>query len=148
MHGGPAGTAVTGSMAVAYHPSPDFRTRATIWITGTSYPCLSVYKPILLIAGEFTPLWTDYDYADGASRAYDYWMLQRAWIRKARAGDSSLDRAFVSRRDAIQERMARAAAKAHSGGSLENARRAVRSALCEWRRQWYRSGVRASGELE
>jgi len=145
MHaGGFLSNASTASMALAYLPAEEEATggtaeapstagaQAVLWFTGTSYPCLSLYKPLLLRGGDFLPLWTGYDYAEGSGAAYDYWERQRAWIKEARAGASGLDPVFAKRRDEAQARLAAVAAKAAGGGSLEEARREVDGIVAEW----------------
>ena len=74
--GGLPPTATTASFVVEYR-SPK---AAILWFTGTSYPCVSLYKPILLVDGQFLPLWKDYDYTEDAKKSYEYWMLHKAWI--------------------------------------------------------------------
>jgi hypothetical protein len=133
MHaGGFLNTATTASLAVAYRPVGSAGPRAVAWFTGTSYPCLSVYKPILLVGKEFVPLWTEYDYDEDAPGAYARWELQRAWIARAKARAFALDPVFSARRDEIQKRISAATAEAVSGGSIEEARRAVNAAAAEW----------------
>jgi len=107
----PSDSATTASLALEYLPGG----AAFLWFTGTSYPCVSIYKPVLLSGGEFLPLWTDYDYAEGSEAAYAHWSRQRTWIRRAKAGRLSLDPAFAGRRDAVQDRIARAAAAVAAG---------------------------------
>jgi hypothetical protein len=147
MHaGGLLDNATTASMAVEYRPRPDGAAHAVIWFTGTSYPCLSIYKPILLDDGELRPLWTDYDYAEGSELSYARWERQRAWIGRARAGALGLDPGFAARRDAAQERLARVAddalGAAGNGAALEAARREANAAVREW--DEYLEGAAAS----
>ena len=133
MHsGGLLNNATTASLALEYLPAADGSAKARIWFTGTSYPCLSLYKPILLVGGEFLPLWTEYDYSELSDAAYQPWELQREWIVSSRAGALSLDPEFATRRDAIQARIARAAVEVEGGGSVEAAREAVNMAVREW----------------
>lgn len=133
MHaGGLLNNATTASMAVAYGGSPGGAARALVWFTGTSYPCLSIYKPILLTHDGFVPLWTGYDYGEGAEAAYAHWERQRAWIVAAKAGALGLDPGFAAKRDAIQRRIAAAAREAAAGGGVEEERRAINAAVAEW----------------
>ncbi len=74
--GGLPPTATTASFVVEYRgPSA-----AILWFTGTSYPCVSLYKPILLVDGKFLPLWKEYDYAEDAKKSYEYWNRHKDWI--------------------------------------------------------------------
>ncbi len=140
MHaGGFLPNASTASMALAYLPAEANGAggetgagRAILWFTGTSCPCLSIYKPMLLAGGEFLPLWSGYDHAEGSKAAYGYWERQRAWIREARAGSLAHDPEFTRRRDESQERLAAAAAKALEGGRVEETRRDVDDIVKEW----------------
>jgi hypothetical protein len=135
MHSGgfPVSNASTASAAVEYDRA---KGRAVLWFSASSYPCVSLYKPLLLVGGEFFPLWTGYDYAEGSTGAYGQWERQRKWIVKARAGALSLDSAFVARRDAAQGRLEKAVAALGPGipgpESLEAARREVDAAVAEW----------------
>jgi hypothetical protein len=128
--GGLLNTATTASMVVEYL-SPQ-GTQAILWFTGTSYPCLSIYKPVVLRDGSFIPLWTEYDYREEGSSALAHWGRQRAWIRKARAGAAALDPAFVERRERIQARIVATASAVSAGGEVEAARRAVNESVREW----------------
>ena len=133
MHaGGLLNNATTASIALAYRPASERGPGAVVWFTGTSYPCLSVYKPILLVGGEFVPLWTEYDYREDATGGYGHWERQRAWIAREKAGALGRDHDFVARRDSMQDRIEAAAAAAIDGGSLEEARRAVDAAIRDW----------------
>jgi len=140
MHqGGLLNNATTASLAVEYRPAADGAAHAVIWFTGTSYPCLSIYKPILLHGGELVPLWSDYDYAEGSEASYARWEAQRAWIARSRAGGLGQDPEFKARRDAIQARLVAAAEAALAGPasapgalSIEAARKAVNEAVREW----------------
>ncbi|HOV94879.1 MAG TPA: carcinine hydrolase/isopenicillin-N N-acyltransferase family protein [Spirochaetales bacterium] len=74
--GGVPPTATTASFVVEYRGP----TAAILWFTGTSYPCVSLYKPILLVDGQFLPLWKDYDYTENAKKSYEYWARHKSWI--------------------------------------------------------------------
>lgn len=119
--GFPVNNATTASLALSY---PSAGAPLTLWFSGTSYPCISLFKPLLLASGEFIPLWTDYDYSEGSASAYAYWKRQLDWIRRGKAGALSLDEAFVEARDEAQTRLLRLAeaaaglvTKAGEGGS-------------------------------
>jgi len=98
----PPASATTASLAVEYR-GPD---SAVIWFTGTSYPCLSLYKPILLSGGVFHPLWTAYGYAEGDEKSLASWSRWKGWVAKSRAGTRSLDAGFAAARDRAQESLA------------------------------------------
>ena len=135
MHSGgfPVSNATTASAAVEYDRA---KGRAVLWFSASSYPCVSLYKPLLLVGGEFFPLWTKYDYAEDSAEAYGQWERQREWLGKAKAGALSLEPAFVERRDAAQGRLEKAVAALGPGiprpESLEAARREVDAAVAEW----------------
>lgn len=103
----PPVSATTASMAVQYLGESG----AVIWFTGTSYPCISLYKPILLFNGNFHPLWKAYDYAEG-SAAEEYWKRWRNWVVGQRAGTKCLDPSFLAVRDQAQEALAKIARRA------------------------------------
>ncbi|HEY9055285.1 MAG TPA: carcinine hydrolase/isopenicillin-N N-acyltransferase family protein, partial [Rectinemataceae bacterium] len=107
--GGFPASATTASMAVEYRGES-----AIVWFTGTSYPCLSLYKPVILNRGVFRPLWPAYDYAEGSASSLEYWNAQRAWISSSRAAAKSKDPAFAAARDQAQESLAMIAASALS----------------------------------
>jgi hypothetical protein len=95
--------ATTASMAVSWPAETD---ACVLWFSGSSLPCVSLYKPIILAKGRFIPLWTDYDYAEGSEAARAYWSSHREWSRSGTNSGLSLDPAFVALRDAAQERLA------------------------------------------
>jgi secernin len=138
MHAGgfPLTTATTASMAVEYTAAGrevhEGRAEAIIWFTGTSYPCLSIFKPIILKDGIYTILWSDYDYGENSPTALTHWETQRAWIKKEKAGALALDGEFSARRDTVQEKIVEATAAALSGAPLEKARVEVNAAIREW----------------
>jgi len=110
--GGIPASATTASMAVEYKDAES----AIIWFTGTSYPCLSLYKPMLLIKGEFIPLWTGYDYAEGAKKSVAYWQKWKDWLDRTkasgRASPKAGDQFFSQARDQAQESLAEIADRA------------------------------------
>ncbi len=133
----PSNSATTASIALEYRAEG----AAILWFTGSSYPCISVFKPILLARGEFIPLWTGYDYTEDAGSAYAHWERQHTWIRRTLAGRLSLDPGFVAGRDETEGLLGEAAERAlaaiaTSGGAadaaLAEARRTVDRALADW----------------
>lgn len=137
----PVNSATTASLAFEFGEKPGW---GMLWFTGTSYPCLSLYKPLILAAGEFLPLWTAYDHSEGSDAAYAHWLRQRTWIKRAKAGGLSLDPAFAARRDEAQRRLAMAAERAAealrtdpaaakaAGGALARARSEIDAVVAEW----------------
>ena len=110
--GGIPASATTASMAVEYKDAES----AIIWFTGTSYPCLSLYKPILLVKGEFIPLWAGYDYGEGSEKSVAYWRKWKDWLDRtkasAKASAEAGDPSFLQARDQAQESLAVIAARA------------------------------------
>lgn len=78
------GNPTTASMLVEYPATTSPEGKAVLWFTGASYACSNLYKPMLLSGGTFTPLWTAYDYADGAAGADAYWLARRQATRRVR----------------------------------------------------------------
>lgn len=101
--GFPVNNASTASMIVTWPAAAD---TCVLWFTGSSLPCLSLFKPLVLAGGEFVPLWTDYDYAEGSEAAYAYWRKRREWSRCGGNSALALDATFVAERDAAQEKLA------------------------------------------
>jgi secernin len=108
--GGFPDSATTASMALEWKDEGS----AILWFTGTSYPCLSLYKPILLADGKFVPLWNRYDYAEGSAADQAYWQRQYEWIRNRDNVVRSKDEEFVASRDKAQAQLARIAEQALS----------------------------------
>ena len=129
--GFPVRASTTASMVASWRPGG-----ATLWFSGTSYPCLSIYAPILLAEGRFEPLWTGYDYAAGSDGAYAFWKQRRDLQSKLGGARRSAEPAFVARRDGIQSRLeavaARAAAAPSDTATLAAARAEVDAAMGEW----------------
>jgi dipeptidase len=99
MHeGGLVNNSTTASMVVELRSAP---LTSVIWYTASPAPCLSVYKPAVLEAGGFKPLWTEYDYAEGSSGSTDYWNARRALTARLQH-TAFRDPAFAERRDAAQ----------------------------------------------
>jgi len=130
----PFDQATTASFIVEYEPLP--ARSAILWFTGSSYPCVSVYKPVLLRDGDFLPLWTDYDYSEGAESAYAYWINARAWFKSEGAGRYSHKTDFISRRDGIETRIRTAATQAaaapNDASIIAEARVEVNAAMRDW----------------
>jgi secernin len=128
----PVDSATTASFAVEYLPDDGDASRAILWFTATAYPCLSIYKPILLDRGRFIPLWRGYEYAEDSEAAREHWERQNRWMRATRAHAFSKDSGFAARRDEAQARIVEAAAQAAAGADVETARSAVDGAVTAW----------------
>jgi dipeptidase len=129
---GPANSATTASLVVEYRPDG----AALVWFTGTSCPCVSLYKPILLAKGVFVPLWSGYDLAEDSVDSAAYWKRQKAKIDRGAgllAGPGAAHAEFVARRDRLQKNLVDAAALAcGSGGSESAARARADEIVAEW----------------
>ncbi len=108
--GGFPASATTASMAVEYSGDD----AAIIWFTASPYPCVSLYKPILLVKGEFILLWSDYDYVEGSEAALAYWKRCRSWAMTKRGFERSADPAFAAGLAQAQESLEAIARKALS----------------------------------
>ena len=75
--------------------------RAMIWFIAGPAPCLSLYRPAVLENGSFCPLWTDYEYKEGAQGAEEYWKTRRTATR-ALQRSALHDPELAARRDAAQ----------------------------------------------
>jgi len=80
------GNPTTASMLVEYRQSG-----AILWFTGASYACSNLFKPVLLANGEFTPLWTGYDYTEGSAGGEAYWRSRRESAKRARRNPRAAD---------------------------------------------------------
>lgn len=108
--GGVPPTATTASFVVEYRGADS----AIVWFTGTSRPCRSLYKPMLLVRGEFIPLWADYDYAEGSAGSEAYWRRWKKWLDASRAHLRAGDDSFAAGLGQAQESLAMIANKALS----------------------------------
>ncbi len=114
--GFPVNNATTASIAVSWSKSGE---ATVLWFSGSSYPCISLFKPILLMDGAFVPLWTKYDHHEDSPSAYGHWRRQLAWIRRKGAGRFSGSAAFIDRRDGAQLELEKLVAEAEKPGALE-----------------------------
>ena len=133
--GGVPASATTASFAVEYRGSD----AAILWFTGTSYPCVSLYKPMLLFKGEFIPLWSGYDYLEGSQKSEAYWKRWAAWLKSSRVFLRSSDSSFTAGRDHAQESLSMIANKAladivssGSASSLAVLRQEAGAAIAGW----------------
>jgi len=128
------GYPTTASLAVEYDIP---KSRCVIWFTGTSYPDLSLYKPVVLENGVFTPLWTDYEYGEDSPASLEYW--RRARERYVSGGKSlSGDPAFRKSRDEAQDGIRTEAGRYGSEG-LESVRARISSIVSGWEKDWARA---------
>lgn len=105
-----------------------------LWFTGTSLPCLSIFKPVILSAGTFIPLWTEYDYAENAGTALECWKRQADRVSRG-LGKRSAE--LSGRRDGIQKRIVDMVAGLGSAlgsnpAALASARKSISLAVAEW----------------
>ena len=150
--GFPVNNATTASMAVGW---PADAEACLLWFTGSSLPCVSLFKPLILAGGEFVPLWTDYDYGEGSESACAYWGRHRDWSRSGGNSALSRDPGFIARRDAAQERLSGLAEKAvaaPAGGrdgastaTLAALRREVNDIVAAWEGEVLRCPAAARG---
>ncbi|MCX8013711.1 MAG: hypothetical protein N3A02_05435, partial [Rectinema sp.] len=142
MHAGifPA-SATTASMIVEYRPGG-----ALIWFTGTSYPCISLYKPILLHKGMFYPLWKALPEEAQGEAIYASWHRWHQWAH-AEGLRKGQDPAYVTSRDEVQKSIWRIAAKAMdslsgSKGATERLSPVyageIAALVSEWEARWMR----------
>ncbi|NLJ45630.1 MAG: hypothetical protein GX430_03630 [Treponema sp.] len=121
------GYPTTASLAVEYGPKAG---RCVAWFTGTSYPDISLYKPILLDDGEFTPLWTGYEYSEDAAASLEYWKRGRDLYRRG-GKHLSRDPGFRKALDEAQERLRTAVDRLDAAGPDE-VRKEVARIVSEW----------------
>ena len=131
--GGLLNNATTASMVVEYlAPDPGRRAdpqspAAVVWYTGTSYPCVSLYKPVLLANGEFTPLCLSCAGEGAAEAAASLWAEQYRRIGMG-AGRLPLLPEFCVERDRLQNEMSEAVGIYRSGKAEEGVRQATAAA--------------------
>ncbi len=125
----------TASMVVEYLP-PGGRAQTILWFTGTPYPCLSLFVPVLLTGGAFRPLWSGQDYAEGAADARARWEAHRVRTRAKGGARLSADAGFRVRRDDAQRRLVATARGLVSDGpsdaTLAAACKAVDGTMSDW----------------
>ncbi len=133
--GGFPATATTASFAVDYRGEDS----AILWFTGTSTPCLSLYKPLLLFKGEFKTLWTDYDYGEGSEKAEGYWRRWKDWEDRSKKLKRKGDDAYAASLGQAQEALALIAEKAlydleasKEGSSLPVLRQEAKAVISGW----------------
>lgn len=93
------------------------RNRTVHWVTGTSAPCLSIFKPVLMhcpIPEHGPPPTDEYD-------ARTLWWRHEHWHRRALAADfACILRDFSFERDALEARMQQEIDAALEGGSARD----------------------------
>jgi len=91
-------SATTASMVIEY-----CKGGAIIWYTDSSFPCVSLYKPVLLKDGHFYALWKPLLTENNAEKGYAYWEARKNWASKPRKLELSSQQAFVQSRDIAQK---------------------------------------------
>ncbi len=121
-----AASQTTGSMVA------DLTDRPVAYVTGTSAPCLSLFRPI----------WVDVEDADASpapSERYDprcsWWAHERLHRRGLRQLDANLVR-LSEERDAIERRLVQRARSAHSSAERQAVCRQGASEAREFRSRW------------
>lgn len=101
----------TASMAVEY---PGCAASPTVWFTGTSIPCVSLFKPVVIENGEFLPLVPGWSYEESggteADPAFSRWMEHYKLISEPPRSTRpriplSTNASFLQQRDKLQERL-------------------------------------------
>ncbi len=109
---------------------------AIVWFSGTPYPCLSLFAPIVLSDSGFIPLWTGYAYEEDSRESYASWERSRLRARKLGGALRSSDPAFLEKRDALQGRLCDEAVasylKAPGDEALARARTTVDTMMADW----------------
>jgi secernin len=131
-HGGFARRAVTGSFALRFPQKAGSGLLAILWLTGTPYPCLSLFKPILLLDSGFLPLWTTYPFGE-MEAGFAYWRDRSDQLRRRKAWRRSEDPEFIAGRDSLQTRILRSLATALEG-EIARARTEIDLVVDEWDR--------------
>jgi hypothetical protein len=133
--GFPVKSTTTSSLVVEYPPAGS-QGPTLLWFTGSPYPCLSVFTPILLAEGNFIPLGTVFDFAEDSPASKGRWERSRKRGRQLGGAARSALPAFREARDAAQARIRAAAlaaaASPHDAGTLAASGAAVDEALAEW----------------
>lgn len=109
-------SATTASMAIEYLPGG-----AIVWYTGSSYPCISLYKPAILWDGRFYSIWKALASEAQAEVGYSYWQARAAWARRPRALALSSQDVFIQSRDEAQKSIITIARQAFDALSKEKA---------------------------
>ncbi len=117
----------TASLVVEHQKSA---ARCFAWFTGTPYPDLSLYKPVVLEGGSFLPLWAGYDYAEDSPSSREYWERGRRFYRE-RGRRLSRDPGFRKARDEAQAGI-RAAAAQYGSENLEALRSRISALAAGW----------------
>lgn len=121
--GGLLNNATTASMLVEYPLGSGYpEDPIIVWYTGTSYPCISLYKPIILKKGVFYPLCSSVGFGKESESGRNLWQAQRERIKKGaeRLGEEP---EFIHERDSLQERIIKAVSDYLAGSEKEAVKR-------------------------
>jgi hypothetical protein len=133
-------SATTASMVVEYLPGG-----ALVWHTDSSYPCISLYKPVLLKDGRFYSLWKPLCAENKAEERYASWNSHRQWAVKSGHLQLSAKEDFALSRDAAQASIIRIAQQAFDSVSREKGSperissvyaNEVAAIVGEWEKRW------------
>ena len=133
-------SATTGSMVAEYRPGG-----ALVWHTDSSYPCISLYKPVLLKDGRFYSLWKPLCAENKAEERYASWNSHRQWAVKSGHLQLSAKEDFAQSRDAAQASIIRIAWQAFDSISREKGSperissiyaNEVAAVVGEWEKRW------------
>ena len=133
-------SATTGSMVVEYLPGG-----ALVWHTDSSYPCVSLYKPVLLKDGRFYSLWKPLCEENKAEERYASWNSHRQWAVTSGHLQLSAKEEFAQSRDAAQASIIRIARQAFDSVSREKGTaeriisvyaNEVAAIVGEWEKRW------------
>jgi hypothetical protein len=134
--GFPVNNATTASLAVSWSGKGK---PVQLWFSGTSLPCVSLFKPLILADGSFQPLWTDHDYAEGSAAAHALWAKHLEWTRMKGASALSRSAAFVQARDkaqaalsALAEEAMRELSSGRAPARIEGLRKEANAIVAAW----------------
>lgn len=148
--GFPLKSTTTASLIVEYL-APAKQEATLLWFSGTPYPCLSVFAPVILSAGRFHPLWRGYNYEEGSGASLTFWQGARARASALGGARRSVDPAFARFRDEVQEEIRKTAlevaAAAGHGENLERLESAASASIGGQMARWdaFVEGAAAEG---
>jgi hypothetical protein len=133
-------TATTASMVVEYCEDG-----AVVWYTNSAFPCISLYKPIILRGDRFHSLWKPMPSESKAESEYVYWQARRQWAKKPHVLELWHKEAFRSSLDEAQRSIIKIAHQAFDSLAQEKASpdrvlsvyaNEVAAIVSEWEDRW------------